>query len=83
MQQKQIAEEEKKLEEDKKKTMIEFREQLASQTADALKEQERQMGLIIARLQVGKRDCIQQICAGRIFCKVLQLAYSFPIMLTL
>ncbi|ELT95534.1 hypothetical protein CAPTEDRAFT_186106 [Capitella teleta] len=51
---KQIEEEEKRLEADKKQQLQDLRERVSSETAAALGEQERQLGLLIARLQVGQ-----------------------------
>lgn len=52
LQEKQIKDEEKQLEDMKKKQVDELRRTLAQETADALSEQEKQLGLLIARLEV-------------------------------
>ena len=53
-QQKQIEAEEKRLEEERAQAVEDLRDRLAAETNDAVMEQERQLGLLIARLQVGQ-----------------------------
>ena len=52
LQQKEIDAEEKKLEEDKKVKVAELRRRLHEETQQLLQEQEKQLGLLIARLEV-------------------------------
>ena len=49
-----ILEEEAHVEEEKKKALIEARQRFVEETQLALAEQEKQLGLLIARLQVGQ-----------------------------
>ncbi|KAK2151622.1 hypothetical protein LSH36_356g01036 [Paralvinella palmiformis] len=51
---KMILEEEAHVEEEKKKALIEARQRFVEETQLALAEQEKQLGLLIARLQVGQ-----------------------------
>lgn len=46
--------EEKRLEEERQQELQDLRDRLAAETNDVLMEQERQLGLLIARLQVGQ-----------------------------
>ena len=54
LQEKQIAEEEDRIEDDRKKALAEASERMARETREALSDQEKQIGQLIARLQVGQ-----------------------------
>ena len=51
---KQIEAEEQRIEEERQQELQDLRDRLAAETTAALDEQERQLGLLIARLQVGQ-----------------------------
>jgi ellis van creveld syndrome protein 1 len=54
LQLKQIADEERRLEVQREQELQDLRDRLSAETTAALDEQERQLGLLIARLQVGQ-----------------------------